>query len=364
MRITTPNSVISGLQNRKIEGQTCGCREGSRQSLSKSPQMLDKNMTAQTKVNIHRFLQRQRAVILGMSVLLVLVYPSPSHAKVEQGQCGMARDYWLYTPETINPDQTYWLVVGVHGYRGKGEGAVGLPEWFDRYQNIIVIGPTFPSEGPYYQFLEGDSDRQLLDLFDELSGKFKLHDKMFIHGFSGGSQFAHRFAMKHPEHVIGVSAHSGGTWEQAADADADELIWTISCGLQDTAHSAGAPLTRIEYFRKFCASMLDQSFTVKPFVTDAAHKRTPAVLANAEECFRIATTGMFDFQRKATEGMSPTEREQYIEASHKQLRETEFNDGEEIRQIKVNPDGWVISKKVLRKMKKVRQLNDTILSPN
>jgi hypothetical protein len=33
-----------------------------------------------------------------------------------------------------------------------------------------------------------------------------------LHGFSGGSQFTHRFAMLHPKLVCGVSAHSGSTW--------------------------------------------------------------------------------------------------------------------------------------------------------
>ena len=35
---------------------------------------------------------------------------------------------------------------------------------------------------------------------------------MFLHGFSAGSQFVHRFAMNHSKRVCGVSAHSGGTW--------------------------------------------------------------------------------------------------------------------------------------------------------
>ena len=89
---------------------------------------------------------------------------------------------------------------------------------------------------------------------------------MFINGFSGGSQFAHRFAGIHgKKYVVGVSAHSGGTWDSEPGRSSSGLIWTISCGLKDTAKSKGASLPRIDYFRNFYAKMHKRKkFTVKP----------------------------------------------------------------------------------------------------
>lgn len=295
------------------------------------------------------------AIIIG-----VLLLNYSALALTEQRLCGMERDYWLYTPEIINPAQTYWLVVGVHGFRGNGKGAAKLADWAKRMKNVIVVGPTFPSEGPYYQTLGGNSDRQLIQLHKDLSKEFKLHEKMFIYGYSGGSQFAHRFALKYPDLVIGVSAHSGGTWESKPHSKAAEVIWTISCGIHDTHHSAGAPKTRIEYFRNFSRAMMDKSFTAKIFVTDKAHKRAPEVFEYTEECFRVATTGIFDYQRKKVEEMSVRERESFLRKSNRELRDVKFDDGEQEHSLKVNQDGWMVSSKGLRAMEETRKLNDRL----
>ncbi len=281
----------------------------------------------------------------------------PAVAAMEQRKCGMDRDYWLYTPETVAADRTYWLVVGVHGAKGKGAGAAGLADWVNKYDNVIVVGPSFPIDGPFYQVLGGNADRQLLDIHKDLGKEFQLHDKMFIYGFSGGAQFAHRFTLKHPDHVIGVSAHSGGTWESRPNFRSSEVIWTISCGLKDTNHSAGAPLTRIEYFRNFCQAMLRKSFTVKPFVTNAGHRRTAEVRAATEECFRVATSGMFDFQRSATAEMASMEREQYIRNTNAELKTVEFDDGAKVHEVEVNEDGWMLGEKALRAMENIRRNN-------
>lgn len=290
---------------------------------------------------------------------IVLAMTMPALAKEQQRKCSMGRDYLLYTPDEIDPNQTYWLVVGVHGASGRTQGACGLADWVKQMNNVIVIAPTFPRKGPWYQVLGGNSDLQLLNLFKELHKEFKLHDKMFIHGFSGGSQYAHRFASKHYKYVIGVSAHSGGTWDESPSAGAASFPWTLSCGLKDTAHSAGAQLTRIEYFRRFYAAMHKGPFTAKPFVTDAAHRPTRQVTDNAQECFRVATTGMFDYQRKATADMTPPQRETWIR-NDKQLKEVQWSDGVTTYTLKVNPDGWTVGRIAEKQMARTRRMLDKL----
>jgi poly(3-hydroxybutyrate) depolymerase len=157
-------------------------------------------------------------LILGVNVL----------ATQEQRTCKMGREYWLYTPDTIDKNKTYWLVVGVHGAGGDGKRAANLQVWTKKFDNVIVVGPTFPKKGPYYQVLGGNSDKQLLDIHKTLSKEFKLHNKLFIYGFSGGSQYAHRFANKHYKRIIGVSAHSGGTWDRGPSRGSAGILWTLS----------------------------------------------------------------------------------------------------------------------------------------
>ncbi len=271
----------------------------------------------------------------------------------------MKRDYWLYTPETIDKEQTYWLVVGVHGFRGAGKGAAGLAGWANKMDNVIVIGPTFPSTGPYYQMLQGNTGKQLIDLFKKLYKEFKLHKKMFIYGFSGGSQFSHRFAQQYPSLIIGLSSHSGGTWDSAPSKNSSSFLWTISCGLKDTATSIGANKPRIDYFRLFNQNMIKtKAYACKPFVTNQGHGRAREVYENTQECFRVATTGLFDYQRQETEGMSIKDRDKWLRNDKKSYSYQTFEDGVNKIKIKANPDGWTYGKKALSVMKSTRKILD------
>ena len=295
-----------------------------------------------------------------MKVLLIILIFSliqPVVAKEEKRKCKMGRDYWLYTPDNLDKSKTYWLVVGVHGFRGKGAGAAGLANWINKLDDVIVIGPSFPSTGPYYQLLQGATDKQLINIHKKLSDEFKLHSKMFLYGFSGGAQYVHRFTSKHYKKVIGVSAHSGGTWDRAPSKGSVSVLWTVSCGLKDTSISTGANMSRIDFFRTFYKKMDKGKFTSKPFVTNMGHRRNKLVLQNTEECFRVATTGLFDYQREVTKGMSISERERYIRED-KKLLEKEFKDGKNTYQLKVNKDGWTVESSALKSMRETRKLLD------
>ncbi len=289
-------------------------------------------------------------------LLLVLSIGPMLGAKEEQRKCGMGRDYWLYTPDNMVPNKIYWLVVGVHGAKGSGKGAAGLARWVNEMDNVIVIGPSFPINGPYYQGLGGESDRQLLEIQKTLQKEFKLRGKMFLYGFSGGSQYSHRFAIKHPESVIGVSAHSGGSWDLGVPPAAKKLLWTVSCGLKDTGLSTpDAKQTRIDYFRSFYAGMHQaKGFTCKPFVTEQGHQAAGEVAVNTSECFRVATTGMFDYQLEATKGMLTAQRESWI-MKDTQLADKTFDDGKNKYVLKVNKDGWTVGNDALRAMAETRK---------
>jgi len=273
----------------------------------------------------------------------------------------MGRDYWLYTPDNITTGKTYWLVVGVHGNKGNGKGASGLAPWAAEMDNVIVIGPTFPSTGPYYQGLQGETDKQLLDLHKALQKEFKLHNKMFLYGFSGGAQYTHRFVNKYPKHVIGISAHSGGSWDASPASAAKAVLWTVSCGLEDTKLSTPeSKMSRIDCFRDFYASMVKaKGFTCKPFVSGEGHRAGGEVSTATKECFRAATTGLFDYQRVATQGMSAAQRESWILKDTK--RESKrFDDGRNTYELSINKDGWTVGSDALKSMAETRRMIDRL----
>lgn len=231
-------------------------------------------------------------MIAAAMVAIILISAAPAlHANEEKRTCPMGREYFLYTPDVLDPAKTYWLVVGVHFYGGNGKNAGRLADWIKK-GNVIAIGPSFPNDG--YQGLANESDKQLIDIFNILRKEFRLHPKFFISGFSGGSQYAHRFALAYPELVIGCAAHSGGAWTDTLNAKAIKVPFAISCGENDTDKTVpGAQFSRIECFKNFVRKMNEEPFYFKARTwPGVGHGASPGSSRMTEECFNLSTTGM------------------------------------------------------------------------
>ena len=231
---------------------------------------------------------RSLCLLLGLAI-------SVSSAGEEIIKDSQGMDCHVYTPDPVNPETTYQLVVGVHGAGGKGNGAAGMKGWAQR-GDVIVIGPSFETKGDRpYQNGDGIHAEKLIALFDGLKKQHKLRDKMFLHGFSGGSQFVHRFAMNHPKVVCGVSAHSGGSW--ATDNygnisnSAKKIPFAISCGEADVAKSfPQAPFTRMEWFGRFRDEIDKKGFChIAATWPDVGHRISPGAWDFAKQCFQLAT---------------------------------------------------------------------------
>lgn len=214
----------------------------------------------------------------------------------EQGRDGMGRDYWLYLPARVEPGRAYWLVVGVHGMGGSGRGAGGFAGLAQRREDCIVVGPTFPSDG--YQFLLKESDRQLLGLMESLGRRHRLHPKAYLAGFSGGAQFAHRFAHAHPDKVAGYAAHSAGSWSTGEGwGEINPATRTIpaivTCGLEDTSKMAAqAPLGRLEWARLYVRRLEEAGHPVaSAWIAGTGHTLAPEALRLTEVGLAVATGG-------------------------------------------------------------------------
>lgn len=204
----------------------------------------------------------------------------------------MGRDYWLYLPEKLDPAATYQLVVGVHGYGGTGQHAGGLADWPRRLRHVIVVGPSFPNQG--YQFLEQKSDQQLIDLFAALKKRFKLHPRLFVAGFSGGAQYSHRFAIRHPELVAGCAAHSGGSWAIGRKArmwDREVDLMSLSDGARHLPMviSCGEADPRIRQTKLFEGMALAKGYSlVARYWPKVGHDESPGARRLTHECFELA----------------------------------------------------------------------------
>lgn len=229
-----------------------------------------------------------------LPILLFALFTLPTlAADPEPRQDSMGRDYYLYTPDKIDKQKTYWLVVGVHVYGGNGKGAAGIAPWAKR-GDCIVVGPSFPNNG--YQGLAEHAGEQLDQLFKDLSKEYKLHPKLFLYGFSGGAQFAHRFMMAYPDLVAGCSAHSAGSWatgERWGDINpkAADIPLVISCGLSDTAKSTpDAPYTRLEWAKLFEKKATEAGLLFQAsYWPNTAHGASPGVAKMTTDCYDLAT---------------------------------------------------------------------------
>ena len=240
----------------------------------------------------------RRCELLFLFIFVALFQSRATNAaQVSKQVDSMGRDYYLFTPDKMDPRVTYWLVAEVHGYGGQGSPASPVRAWADR-GDCIAVAPSFPNNG--YQMLGLNSDQQLIQIFQKLRKDFKLHDKLFVYGHSGGAQYAHRFALKYPQWAAGCCATSAGTWSTGAsygtlNDSASTVPIAISCGESDSGRAfATAPMTRIEWARKFEQALANAGFFYKasywPNTGHEGNGEGNAQLAN--EAFSLGTTGL------------------------------------------------------------------------
>jgi len=123
--------------------------------------------------------------------------------------------YYLYTPHHIAPCPQ--LMVTVHGIsRNAREHVVALAPHMERL-GWILLAPLFErGRFPDYQRLgrigRGERADHTLDrMIAETNLRFDLDVPGFhLFGYSGGGQFAHRYAMAYPERITSLAVGAAG----------------------------------------------------------------------------------------------------------------------------------------------------------
>jgi len=237
---------------------------------------------------------RNRIAIIMLSVFTPAGFAFGYEEKViEEGEHGPS---YVYFPDKIDKSKTYWVVAGIHQAKGKAKRAGGIDKWADKKDNVIVVSPQYVTG---FQNAFPEHQEKLVRIIRKVKKDYdiKLHPRIFLYGFSGGSQFAHRFAMKRPELVCGVSAHSGGSWATRGyskiNPKARHIPFAISCGEKDTSRAWNkAPLNRLDWFNEFRKKMKEGGFCFKAKTwPNIGHRDCKGVWQITEECFALATTG-------------------------------------------------------------------------
>ncbi len=123
--------------------------------------------------------------------------------------------YLLYRPQNVCADSP--MVVTVHGISRNGREQIEqFQAWADRYQ-VILLAPLFTK--PVFKDYQrlgrvGRGERADLALAQMISEAADItgteQRRVFLFGYSGGGQFAHRFAMAHPQQVARIAIGAAG----------------------------------------------------------------------------------------------------------------------------------------------------------
>lgn len=142
---------------------------------------------------------------------------SPSNGDfkyIKSGSTKRSLGAWVYVPANVCPDSL--PLVAVHGISRRAKEQVQMfADAADR-TGRIVIAPLFGRRHwRHYQRISNNyrSDRALLDLLSriEMQGIAGLR-KFDLFGYSGGAQFAHRFAMLFPQRIGKLNLAAAGCY--------------------------------------------------------------------------------------------------------------------------------------------------------
>jgi hypothetical protein len=129
--------------------------------------------------------------------------------------------YCLYVPEDHEQSAAPLPIVAiVHGTPRTAMACRDRYADFAEEQRCIVVAPLFPAGigKPWdlggYKYLEHEGvryDRVLLEIVSEVGAAFNADaERFYLHGFSGGGQFAHRFLYVHPGALRALSIGAPG----------------------------------------------------------------------------------------------------------------------------------------------------------
>jgi pimeloyl-ACP methyl ester carboxylesterase len=146
--------------------------------------------------------------------------------------------YTLYVPRSASGRSAQVAVLVHDTMRTVENYRAAFTEWAERTATVLLL-PLFPAGvgSPFdlhgYKYLEAHGvryDLVLIGMLDEAAAHFGLDVRRFLlYGFSGGAQFAHRFAMLYPERIRAVSVAAPGGVTIPRD-DADWWVGTADSG--------------------------------------------------------------------------------------------------------------------------------------
>jgi len=148
--------------------------------------------------------------------------------------------FTMYVPRTLDLTDPAPLIVLQHGTARTALRYRDSMRPFADEHGAIILAPTFPAGlvDPYdlhnYKFIEYEGirfDLALLSMIDEVAERYNIQkNKIYLHGYSGGGQFVHRFLYLHPERLAAVSIGAPG---RITELDDTKKWWLGTQGMKE-----------------------------------------------------------------------------------------------------------------------------------
>jgi dienelactone hydrolase len=208
----------------------------------------------------------------------------------------------------------YKLIVLIHGNERGPELYRDSFKRFAEETESVVLAPLFPAGLTEFDEMENynllrhrgiNYDEILLNIISEADSRFRVEtDRIFLHGFSAGGQFVHRFYYLYPEIIRALSIGTSG-WVTFLDhslpwprglkgfkeifgkspdlAKLRDVKVQLCVGADDNfIYNQEIPHTRLELNRKLHANFLDNGiqalFSLVPGVAHQGIKILPSVM--------------------------------------------------------------------------------------
>lgn len=164
-----------------------------------------------------------------------------------------SQSYRIFIPSSLSFNSNTKVFVCIHGISRRSEEQIELLRDGARNNNTVLIVPLFSTKHhPSYQRhkLGADkfrSDEVLNNIIADIEKRFDLKiEKFGLFGFSGGAQFAHRYAFRYPRKISKLICCSSG-WYTFPD---DQLAYPYGLSSDNEHFIVENVEKNLEYFLK------------------------------------------------------------------------------------------------------------------
>jgi len=140
---------------------------------------------------------------------------APAPKKVTFESAGVKRSYYVFVPDSLEPDAPAPVMLMLHGSYGSGIDLVG--QWTDiaTRDGVILVGPNSIDDTVWQ--IRPDGPEFIRDVIDAVAREHPIdRRRMYLFGHSGGAVYALTLGMLESEYFAGVAIYAGAWREDKA----------------------------------------------------------------------------------------------------------------------------------------------------